>query len=124
MEEASEQEQFFHESLEKVEGIAVYWTNSRRHDTTKPLGGEYFRVIGIPTYFVRFQRLGIYKSPNYEAIKIVDERIAHVEINLADQRVFGRFLPISTSSGKDIARVVRDNWLADLFLDDLKLDDI
>lgn len=114
MEEDHEKGQLFHESLERIEDITVFWTNERRHDTSKPLEGEYFEVAGVPTYFIRFQRLGVFETPNYESIKVVEERIAHVEINLAGQKLFGRFLPISTSSGKDIARVVRDSWLSDL----------
>src|SRR5215472_14777952 len=115
MEKEYEQGHFFHESLEQVEGdIAIHWTNPRRHDVTKPLEGAYYRVVGVPTYFVRFRRLGEYKNPNFEAIKMVKEEAAQVSIQLGEDVLYGRFLPIASSSEKDIARVVRDSWQNDL----------
>jgi hypothetical protein len=116
------EEQFFYESVEKVgEEIKMTWLNARRHNVTAPLDGEYFQVIGIPTYFVRFRRLGDYQTPNYEAIKLVEKARAQIKIELGEHVLFGRFMPIATSSQKDIARNVRNYWQNDL-LDGIDMD--
>ena len=109
------EEQFFHESVEGVgDEIRLTWMNARRHDVTVPLDGEYFQVIGVPSYFVRFRRLGDYQTPNYEAIMLVEEARAQVKIELGKHVLFGRFMSIATSSEKDIARTVRNYWQNDL----------
>ncbi|HKV02074.1 MAG TPA: hypothetical protein VJQ26_08110 [Ktedonobacteraceae bacterium] len=60
--------------------------------------GVFFRVEqGIPTYLVRFRKLGDYQTPNYEAIELVEEARAQVKIELGGNVLFGRFMPIATS---------------------------
>jgi hypothetical protein len=116
------EEQFFHESVERVgKEIRLTWLNARRHDVTMPLEGEYFYIIGIPTYLVRFRRLGDHQTPNYEAIKLLEEAKAQVKIELGGNELFGRFMPMATSSVRDIARTVRNYWQNDL-LEGIDLD--
>ena len=104
-----ETESEFHRKLEpQIKGIKVYWKNADRHNTSIPLPGEFYKVVGIDGYVIRKRFLGESLNGNHEIIRLIEEPDAQVALMIDEEVLWGRFMPIAvTNEQVAIEHVVR-----------------